>query len=46
MLHAQELADEMLQRANELAGIELLSGRQAVKLSIQLAHVLVLEVND
>lgn len=34
----------MLQRANELAGNELLPGRQAVKLAIGLTHVLILEV--
>ena len=36
----------MLQQANELLGIDLLSGRQAVKLSISLAHVLTLEVQS
>jgi len=44
LLPPQEMADDMLQRANELAGNELLSGRQAVKLSVGLAHVLVVEV--
>lgn len=40
----QELAKQMLQQANELLAIDLLSGRQVVKLSIGLAHVLTLEV--
>ena len=40
----QELATQMLQQANELLAIDLLSGRQVVKLSIGLAHVLTLEV--
>lgn len=39
----QELADEMLHKANELAGNELLSGRHAVKLIMGLAHILVVE---
>lgn len=34
----------MLQQANELLAIDLLSGRQLVKLSIGVAHVLTLEV--
>jgi hypothetical protein len=41
----QELAKQMLQQADELLGIDLLSGRQSVKLSIGLAHVLTLEVH-
>jgi hypothetical protein len=40
----QELAKQMLQQANELLAIDLLSGRQLVKLSIGLAHALTLEV--
>jgi hypothetical protein len=40
----QELAKQMLQQANELLTIDLLSSRQLVKLAIGLAHVLTLEV--
>ena len=40
----QELADEMLQRAKELAENELLTERQAFKLSLGLAHTLLQEV--
>jgi hypothetical protein len=41
----QQLADDMVQQAKGLLGIDLLSGRQAVKLSIGLAHVLTVEVH-
>ncbi len=42
--HVQELADEMLQKAKELAENELLTERQAFKLSMGLAHTLLQEV--